>query len=340
MASTRLSASFHPRDPITWQHLLRATLRECTYLPDPIARTYMREHVLERYRRSLAARDAGRPEHQLARAARHGLSLLQRANEGYQRPLERVLYMSYGRIGKRRHQLLARISTPQVPKDTNAVEALIAQPIKFEDGWEPTEIVLSLAKSQMNNGIVTSSRLRPALKSLQPVIPDQNSWGRPVCRRRRVNIRRKWFSNMMDSLLPPLPTADLEILDGLIAGTVEWKPRPRARAKSSDICEDLTDSLILSLLTDGPQKGHTFGKHANGRPHEITDRFMRRLWKRISSLVPRMHWVEKAEKWSFSWETPKSLPWLAFEIDVKANLNNLFEDQADAGAPCMTSGKD
>lgn len=119
MASTRLSRPLQTPDPTLWRSLFRATLRECSYLPDPIARDYMREHVVHRYRRS---RISHRSDPDLARSARHGLSVLQRANQGYQRPLEKVLFMSYGRTGKRRHELLAELMKPQVPRDTAAVD--------------------------------------------------------------------------------------------------------------------------------------------------------------------------------------------------------------------------
>ncbi|KAJ5176568.1 uncharacterized protein N7482_002445 [Penicillium canariense] len=337
MASTPLSRPLHAPDSIPWMSLLRATLRECSYLPDPIARGYMREYVVNRYRRS---RQSHRSDPELARTARHGLSLLQRANEGYQRPLERVLLMSYGRIGKRRHELLAQLMKPQVPSDTDALKELVAKPIAFEDGWEPPEIVMSLAKSQMHNGILSTSRVRPALKNLQPPIPETNSWGRPVSRVRRVNIRKNWYGSTLETLLPPLPDAELRVLDGLIEGTVAWAPRPRKPATLTAPHEDNHgDESILKFLTEGPQKGHTFRDFANGRPHEITDRFMRRQWRRISCLVPRMHYSVKANKWFFIWDTPKVMPELAFEVDTEANPDQIFggsvqgRDQNQARGP-------
>lgn len=330
MASTRLYRPLHTSDSELWRSLFRATLRECTYLPDPIAREYMREYVVHRYRRS---QKSHRSDPDLARTARQGLSVLQRANQGYQRPLEKVLFTAYGRIGKRRHEFLAQLMKPQIPKDSEAVKEIIAQPIQFEDGWEPPEIIMSLAKSQMHNGVLSSSRIRPVLKSLHPPIPETNSWGKPVPRVRRVNIRKKWYGNMLTALLPPLPDAELRILDGLIQGTVAWAPRrrkPVELATSSGNDED--QDYIVDFLTRGPQKGHTFREFANGRPHELTDRFMRRLWRRVSSFVPRMQYNATAKKWVFIWDTPKAMPQLAFEVDTEANLDHIFGNQADTKA--------
>lgn len=336
MASARLSRPLQTPDPTLWRSLFRATLRECTYLPDPIARDYMREHVVRRYRRS---QKSHRSDPDLARSAKHGLSVLQRANQGYQRPLERVLFMSYGRIGKRRHDLLAELMKPQVPRDTKAVKELIAQPIQFEDGWEPPETIISLAKSQMHNGVLSSSRIRPVLKNLNPPIPETNSWGKPVPQVRRVNIRKRWYGNMLESLLPPLPDSELRILDGLIQGTVDWAPRRRKPVEViTSHSEDEDNDPLLDFLTRGPQKGHTFRDFATGRPHEITDRFMRRLWRRISSLVPRMQYSVTTNKWFFIWDTPKTMPQLAFEVDTEADLDHIF-GEADTKGKARTESK-
>lgn len=295
----------------------------------------MHEYVVHRYRRS---QKSHRSDLDLARSARQGLSVLQRANQGYQRPLEKVLYMSYGRIGKRRHELLADFMKPQVPRDTEAVKELIAQPIQFEDGWEPPEVIMNLAKSQMRNGLLSSSRIRPILKNLRPPIPETNSWGKPVPRVRRVNIRKKWYGNMLDTLLPPLPYSELRILDGLIQGTVAWAPRARPVKPLTFNGNDENQDPLLDFLTRGPQKGHTFREYSGGRPHEITDRFMRRLWRRVSSLVPRRQYSVTANKWLFIWDTPKAMPQLAFEVDTTANLDHVF-GQLDVKPRARNKGK-
>ncbi|KAJ5536765.1 hypothetical protein N7513_009951 [Penicillium frequentans] len=298
-----------------WQHLLRATLRECTYLPDPIARTYMHGYVLDRYRRAFKSKQ---PEAKLIHTAKKELSRLQRANEGYPRPLDRVMMMSYGRIGKRRHELLAELMSPDVPTDTDALRELVTKAPNFTDGWEPPQIILSLIKSQMNNGVVTSSRIRPQLKGVEPPIPEKNSWGRPLGESRKANIRHKWYFDTLFCLLPPLPDKELKVLDGLIAGTVLWKPRKRK------------------------QKGPTFRPYLLGRPHKITPRFMLRQWRRISALVPRKFWNEKSAKtvkWIFHWDDPKKMPTLAFDVDQDADVNEIFGEPSEAKSSSESSPK-
>ncbi|KAJ5105032.1 hypothetical protein NUU61_002379 [Penicillium alfredii] len=324
MASTLPANSFNAT---RWRHLLRATLRECTYLPDPIARHYMHHEILARYR---AAASPGRsqPAHLLSRKAKSKLSLLKRANAGHPSPLEKVLLTSYGRVGKRRHQLLAQMMTPPIPEDTQALRGLVEQPNRFDDGWQAPSIMMSLAKSQINNGVLTASRVRPQVKSLFPRIPEENSWGSPVCRSRRVNIRRKWYQDTMYSLLPPLPEEDLRILDGLISGTVKWEPVPRRKPGQTTVQDTAPIKRdLLGLLVQGPQKEGTFGAFVDGRPHRIRSRYMRRHWRRVSSLVPRMRWDADYEKWRFSWETPKTVPRLAFQVNPIVDSTHLFQDQ-------------
>jgi hypothetical protein len=311
---------------IPWHHLLRASLRECTYLPDPVARSYMRDYVLNRYRR--ASDKLGRPESQKLQRARQGLSILRRANEGFQLPLEKVLFLSYGRIGKRRHEMLHDFMKPAIPKDTAAVKALIKQPAKFQDGWEPPALMKSLANSQMQNGVVMTIRRRPRLQKLEPPIPEKNSWGRPVPKVRRRNIRQKWYQSTLFSLYPPLPEKELGILDGLLSRTIPWEPvKRRVLPTITPSPSTTTDNTILDFLVEGPQKGHTFREYVLGRPHNFTPRFMHRQWRRISALVPRMYHIPQSDKTYFSWDTPKPMLAVNSSVVAESDLDDIFGEK-------------
>lgn len=116
--------------PLTAKHLLRALLRECTYLPDATARAYFPRYILTRFRKhspktwrgnnaterqATASQDAALSEKRvvaLLRTARKGLSLLRRANAGEAGPLLNVLLHAYGRTGRRRRVLLAPLLRP------------------------------------------------------------------------------------------------------------------------------------------------------------------------------------------------------------------------------------
>lgn len=327
MASPGISFALYLPEPKLWRHLLRASLRECSYLPDPIARVYMHDYVLHRYRRS---HRSNLPPMQMIHTAKVGLTLLRRANEGYPRPFEKVMMMSYGRIGKKRHQLLDVMMAPAIPNDADALRELVNKPAPHQDGWEPPEIMINLLKSQMNNGLIASARIRPQVRTTHPVIPEKNSWGKPLSPRRQFNIRRKWYADALNSLLPPLPDQELDVLDGLISGSIPWAPMKRRRQVQAPTPED---DPLLNFLQKGPEKGHTFGRYVNGRPHQFTARFMLRTWRRISSLVPRMHWNDYSKKWNIVWDIPKTAPRLAYEVDPAADLDDLFGIPAEGAVP-------
>ncbi|KAJ5238779.1 hypothetical protein N7468_003398 [Penicillium chermesinum] len=282
MASS-ISPTLHLESP-QWRHLLRASLRECTYLPDPIARVYMRDYC-------------------------------------YSCP--------DGRVGRRRHQLLAPLITPdapELPKDEEGWKQLVEKSRPSSEGkTELPAAIQALMRSQMNNGVVSSSRIRPQIKTLEPVIPEKNSWGRPMPQSRVNNMLTRWYGRTMECLLPPLPPHEVATLDGLITGDVPWSPKPRRAMPSPTAGEEPPEeNTILSFLVDGPQKSHTFEKYVEGRPHVITYRLMSRIWRRISCHVPRMSWDEEWSKWNISWDTPKDLPQVAFEVLENANLDAIF----------------
>lgn len=299
----------------TWRCLFRALLRESSYLPDPIARAYVHAHVVQRFRRyanpPLDQRKDILWQSARRKSALQSLSVLRRANEGYSKPLEKVLRLSYGRIGKRRRELLATIVTPEVPPDNVAVADVLKKPGLFADGWEPPSLVLALLKSQDSHFAIPRLGALPRVRSFAPPIPAQNSWGRPTPLSRRRNIRKRWYGAALDSLYPPLPDTELNILEGLMSGTMPWTPIRRRKA----IATPSAPKDLVAFLAEGPQKGHTFRAYAAGRPHKITRRFMRRLWHRVSCLVPRISWNEAGQKHRIVWDSMKPSPDLSFEVD-------------------------
>ncbi|OJJ47050.1 hypothetical protein ASPZODRAFT_131980 [Penicilliopsis zonata CBS 506.65] len=314
-----------------WRSLLRALLRECSYLPDPVARKYMHEMVLQRYRHHAEPKSKLKllldPPRQVAleRATKQRLSFLKRANEGYTKPLEKVLFMSYGRTGKRRWELVTAFLTPDTPVDTMAVKEVINQPGMFDDGWAPPPILVGLLRSQLNSQHVAQVSPRLQIKDLRPVIPKQNVWGRPLAWSRKRNIRKRWYQGALDSVLPPLPESDLDVLKGLVTGTSQWAPPVKRKKQIEEDKDNPGPSAggILSpqFLVDGPQKGPTFGKYVDGRPHQITRRFMQRLWRRVYSLVPDITLHPKTNRPIFNWHL----------FDEKPNLAITLGDGFDPG---------
>ncbi|USP75680.1 gcn5-related n-acetyltransferase [Curvularia clavata] len=127
-------------------HLLRALLREASYLPDATARAYFRRYIVARFKAyqprqnatASAAIDAlhrGRQQtfkrrhaaiiqsrtQPLLRKGRKGLNFLRRANQGEIPCLEKVLFFAYGRLGRRKYALLADLLQPDRIMDGGAM---------------------------------------------------------------------------------------------------------------------------------------------------------------------------------------------------------------------------
>ncbi|MCJ1431642.1 hypothetical protein MMC27_000997 [Xylographa pallens] len=281
----------HP--PSTTRALLRALLRECTYLPDPLARTHWHARILARARQHHPRqpplpwweRPRGpRPKRKpltapLLHQARRLLSTLRRANAGYPRPLESVLLHAYGRAGRRRHELLAALEKLDAPRDSDAVRRL-ATSLADNTGTGATllphtvELVVKAQRAQRG------ARLsRAPMKTLRPVMPAADIWGRPLPARRARGLQRRWVARARASVLPPLPRGEWERLRDLAAGRRPWGgvvPR-RGRAVW--------------------RAGRVNGENA----HALTPRYMRRLWEKVFVQCPVMEWEGKAGAWVVRW---------------------------------------
>ncbi|KAL4905163.1 hypothetical protein BDW74DRAFT_153134 [Aspergillus multicolor] len=320
-----------------WRGLLRSLLRECSYLPDPIARSKCHEQIVQRFRRyhfdprrreeNVEKLKTVRKEYGKWHAdpkgeekyiekmmrnhkqARKSLSVLQRANEGYARPLEKVLKTAYGRTGKRRAELLTKLLKEHSASNSDEVNVLIATVNLFDKNWQAPQIINDLLKSQSSNPHVAQISDRPIPVRLgKPPDDVKNAWDRRMPGKRGVNKRRKWYHAVLEALLPPLPRADVQVLEGLMSGAVPWSPPKRRSNRQSNPSADTNDqdpksAMLRTVLTDGPPKGETFDLYKSGRPHVITRRYMCRLWKRISCLVPRHQWDEEHKKHRFVWDT-------------------------------------
>ncbi|MCJ1378674.1 hypothetical protein MMC17_001773 [Xylographa soralifera] len=290
-----------PPAPPTTLTLLRALLRECTYLPDPLARTHWHARILTRFRlyhprkptlpwwlRPRSPRRRTTPVTSTQRAhllhqARQLLSTLARANAGHMRPLEHVLLHTYGRAGKRRHELLAALEKLDAPSDTDAVRRLAASLAEntTEDGSGspallPPTVSLVVKAQRAQPGARLS---RTAMKTLRPAGAVANVWGRAVPVRRARNAERRWVARARASVLPPLPRGEWERLRDLAAGRREWGGVVPRRGKG----------------------GRGVGRVGGENPHALTPRFMRRLWERVFVQCPVMEWDGEAGAWGVRW---------------------------------------
>ena len=171
-ALKRLSPAFKSTHQCESRGLVRALLRQCTYLPDSLARRQIARQILARSRVAKAkgdkalriAIDPEQPSFARSRAlfelgalqkkGHVGLRILNRANDGELKPLYKVLYAAYGRSGRRRHELLAPLLQPDEiqsepretesePRDEEAFEPMRwdLSTVQVPDVFEPPTIV-------------------------------------------------------------------------------------------------------------------------------------------------------------------------------------------------------
>jgi len=263
-------------------HLFRALLRQCTYLPDPASRVFVEGHVVSRFRAYHpgstlpATSHRKKPSHPveqrrlaLLKTARRSLLYLQRANDGHPQHLGNILSTTYGRLGKRRHQLLKGLKTPDIPVDQAAIERL-SDP-NSQGVPQPSQQLLALVKSQAKRRRSPFSRSNTP--TLAPQIPQKNSWGRPMPVKRVRNIKRRWYAQALDRIMPPLPEVEWERLRKLASGESPWEGHVPRRGQ---------------VGTEGYAKGTVRGQGFRSTPHVLTPRYMRRLWAKIFAQCPLM----------------------------------------------------
>lgn len=319
---TTCSALNDPRDtePI---HLFRALLRQCTYLPDPAARSFFHNYIVARFQgyqprknsRSRELIEQRRPA--LLRTARKGLVYLQRANDGHPRHLGKVLAMTYGRVGKRRHELLQPLKSPDVVVDRPSTR-LPSDP-RTQGLPKPSRQLSALVQAQTNKRLSFFSR--PNQPRIELQIPEKNAWGRPMPVNRVRNMRRQWYGKTIDGVLPPLPEAEWKRLRDLASSQTRWEGPIRRRGQvGADQCKH---DLVRGTLVGGA--GFV------SSPHEITARFMRRLWTKIFAQCPLMKRdASKKLGWDIRWGNVRGTMPLVLQKPSQGNMT-MFEGVDESG---------
>ena len=314
------------------RRLFRALLRQCSYLPDDAARCYCHTSIVKRYRRyhprpPVTPSLTVQRRLQAIKQARKALALLERANDGYSSHLLKVLSMTYARIGKRRRQILSELHSSAIPKDEDSA-ASFCIPINDEDDklaraaqigeraalqasnqsfpsivrsdWGPFlgDRLEALAKSQKKHGQFQS--INKQIRKVVPDIPRTNDWGRPMPLKRVLNLKNKWFANILKKIQPPLGEEEWNRLRDLAIGRIPWKGPVRRRTKIASNCAKTTPSL------DSGQNGGQISQPRHKRPlksnpHNITRRFMRALWTQVFVQCPKMRWDAAQNTWLVTW---------------------------------------
>ena len=307
-------------------HLFRALLRQCTYLPDPAARKYLHSYIVSRFRdyhpsniNSKTKRD-GKPMQlvnqrrpTLIKTARKGLKYLQRANDGHPLHLGKILSMTYGRIGKGRHLLLKNLRLPDVPIDGVAMERL-SDP-REQGVPHPSQQLTTLIGSQRRQKLSLFPGRRHPTQS--PNIPAKNSWGRPMPVKRVRNMKRRWFAEALDRVMPPLPEEDWNELRKLASGETPWEG-PIPRRGPDKVVGFKRDLMRYPRLLSSP--------------HTITARYMRRLWGKIFVQCPVMKAdASRQAGWEVSWGNTKAAQVFALPNKNNESMSPMFEGVDENG---------
>lgn len=341
-----MPAPLHAPLPTKSLHLLRSLLREASYLPDAAARTYFRRYIVSRFKayqprpnatasfdvnavqkyrhRSFKRRHIGiihARTGQQQRKAQKGLNFLRRANQGEGPCIQKVLWFTYGRYGRRKYALLSDLLKPDPtwPEGPAPLQQLYRSHMKCLQYFEAPQVragshVIYISKQYPRLRAVVTSQCKQeiekkrAMKSHFLKTPILNTWQQPMPIKRAANNVRRWYADTMAVLLPALPTAEWNHVEAMSKGT-ERIGFVRRRTPATDVTSphESNDSsleqmaqhnLALDKLSkaDRPQ--------GISRPHTLTARFMQRLYTRLLTLSPKLEFDETRKQWNAVWGQP------------------------------------
>lgn len=314
----------YPADPL---HLFRALLRQASYLPDQASRQYFHGHITRRFRADWPCRKASGKTQRLVpkrrtnehmAEARQGVKFLIDAHHGSRPHMQKVLEITYGRRGKRKHELLRELMPKKpIPVDETALQELadaLESNRSSPNVKEPrlTEKMVALIRSQkaQKDQMFT----KPNLKSTKPEIPEINSWGRPFPRNRAKNIKKQWYKETLERLMPPLPEEEWYRLKDHALGKVPWEG-PRKRR-------------VLSPGEHAPLVGRN--DNVTQSWHTFTQRYMRRMWEDVFQQCPLMEWDNALSRWKVTWGSVRTERDLALTTHAATDIKG-FKGVSGAG---------
>ncbi|KXX82212.1 hypothetical protein MMYC01_201704 [Madurella mycetomatis] len=316
----------HPQTPL---HLYRHLLREASYLPLP-ARPFIDAQIKGNFHKHKEL--DGRSKRRI-KQAHHDLRYLRAANTGDVMRMRRVLLRAFGRIGRRRRELVADLVHREIPTNTEELReygvkasgiAAERRKIDWLDSWDVDKL-RTFARSQIQACLTNPPKAPITYTQTVPekVIPAENSWGRPFAPKvARTKLKKVWKA-VADKCMPPLPKEEWERL-GRIAGGKEpgpeWLPPPRRTVAQSALggqesrtwnwqsCATKPISVVdrparrRSKLLNGVVDDNTpTGDPQPANYQKYTPRLLRRLFGEIWQLTSIMEKKPHGQGWDVTW---------------------------------------
>jgi hypothetical protein len=214
-----------------WRHLLRAILRECTYLPDALAREWTAQYTMSRFRTYgfkiwEQRKNEAFPDRLLRKQheAKLALGKLIRANQGERECLLRVLLMVHGRVGKRRHELMQPLLPVKEKTPDGDVESEESSSPEFNEKLGGQDEEATDFEEYTSNEIPKDTRSRKRML------------GQSNGRRHRLDLTpqlRALLVSQMRAAPPTLTRSNPRRIDPHIPDLNSWlRPMPQKRIKN------------------------------------------------------------------------------------------------------------
>ena len=171
--------------------------------------------------------------------------------------------------------------------------------------------------------------------------------------KRQKNIQKRFWADLLDKVMPPVPRYEWERLRDLATGTISLDDHPprRSRAQEPQETEEEVDQKLLEYFSkptnwqSSNMKKFDIGTdnivtqwEARTNPHvkglkDLTPRYMRRLYAMIWGITPTMSQDEVTKTWTTTWGGGRSAAHDGMVIAPSASDLELFEG-ADEQVKC------
>jgi hypothetical protein len=220
-----------------------------------------------------------------------------------------------------------RIPRPEdgIPVDQDAVSQL-SQRKKGTKVIEPKKLTVKLRhllRSQLNNK--PPELIRPALRSINLVIPEFDIWDRPLPRKRVKNLEKKHFAQLLDRVLPPIPKDEWNHLRDMVKGKKAFEGPITRRIGRKQAADELSWLQEHIRREKKPEYEAEEPQVRKDDYHKITPRFMRRMLLQVWKQCPMMEWNDQSKNWDVRWGGLVELA-DGQDNDVHGDELGLFED--------------